>query len=652
MPEAGAHEGNSEQEQIDIAFRVIADHIRTLSFSIADGILPGNAGRNYVLRRILRRAVRYGRTLGFGGGEPFLSQLVPALVDQMGESFPELKAKKDKIIATLDLEEKSFERTLDRGIKLFGRELENIKKEGASVFSGDVAFKLSDTYGFPIDLTQLMASEHGLEVDMKRYEELLEEQKNRGGKDGQTVRALEATSDVKTNFTGFDEDASSAQVVDVIEEGGRTYLIVDRCPLYAEMGGQVSDTGILTVSGGAGDGEEVEVLDVLKIADALALEVDKVPDAYEAGKPLDVTIALDEPRRRAVEGHHTVTHLLHWALHQVVGDDVSQQGSLVAPDRLRFDFTSAALKPEQIKEVESLVNQKVAENEEVSTTEIEHDKIADRGDIMQFFGDKYGDRVRVVQIGGKPGELNGYSMELCGGTHVRKTGEIGLFKIRSEGAIAAGIRRIEAVCGEAATQYLQETAIALNSESALLSAKLSETNMGLDAADGAETMTVPAIPQDEDDIDALTSYRDALKSAAAEADKRLKKAKTAAAAREADSQLGVLIEEASGSEGVASIIKDFDGGPALLQEMLNSFKKRKFNGVGVIAVNDTEGGKVHLGVYVGDGLTEQFQAGKILQELAPKIGGRGGGKADMARGAGSDASGIPALLDAARAIVG
>ncbi len=639
MPEPGQREGLSEEMQADVAFRVIADHLRTLSFSIADGILPGNTDRNYVLRRILRRAVRYGRGLGLGtDGTPFLSRLVPALVAQMGGVFPELAKRQAKVVEVLDQEETSFNRTLDRGIRLFNRELEVVRENGGTVFPGEAAFRLSDTYGFPIDLTQLMAAEQGLAVDLEEFETELQKQKDRGGATGETIRAVGVTSDIRTEFTGYDEDETAARIADTLEDDGKTYLIVDKCPMYVEMGGQVGDSGYLHANG-----EEIPVKHVHRIADAIALEVDHVPANYK-GEPLGVTLHLDRPRRRAIESHHTATHLLHWALHRVAGSDVAQQGSFVGPDRLRFDFNSGALTKEQLAEIEQAVNERIAEDAPVSWTEVRHSEIKDRTDIMQFFGDKYGEAVRVVQIGGKPGSLDGYSMELCGGTHVRRTGEIGLFKIKSEGAIAAGIRRIEAVCGSCAEAYVEERRAAIEGEIDEICAKLDTANATL-AAEGAEKIAVPVSKVAEGDIDQLAAHRDALKEAAIEAEKAVRKLQGAAAAKQADALMGALIDE-----GGSSIVANFDGDGGLLQELLNTLKKRQFAGVAVVTV--TEDDKAHLGVYVPADKTETHQAGKLVQQLAPLIGGKGGGKPDMARGAGNDASGVGALLEKARKVLG
>ena len=646
-----SRENLSEQELVDVAFRVIGDHIRTLSFGIADGILPNNAGRNYVLRRILRRAVRYGRTIGLGGADgPFMSKLVPTFVAEFGETFPEIVGAQAKIAETLDAEEALFNKTLDRGLKLFNKEVEKVQ---GGVFSGDAAFELEATFGFPVDLTELMATERGLKLDMEQYEKRQAEHAEISAAGGAKaiVAAVDREFDVETDFVGFESGACEANVVEAFSKDGLHFVVVDRCPLYAEKGGQVGDTGTLT----AGD-REIQVLNTSQVGSAFVLQVEELPP------PGPVELEVSGGERQKIESHHSATHIMHWALHQEVGDEVAQQGSYVGPERLRFDFNSAALTGDQVAAVEECVNEKIAAGDRVSWREVPHADIADRADIMQFFGDKYGDVVRVVQIGGGEGTLDGYSMELCGGTHVRNTADIGLFKIKSEGAIAAGIRRIEAVCGEAAGEYLHAEAQELDAEISELAGRLATANAklpeplaiaGLDPGafgvlKGADASNADSLAGVNAALSAIRAHRDALKSGVAEAQKRVKKNEAANAAREADAKLGELME-AAGGQALPLIVEHFEGSAALLQEMLNSLKKKAFAGVGVLVVEDD--GKVHLGSYVGRGLSDRFQAGKLIGELAPLVGGKGGGKPEMARGAGNDPAGIPALLERARELV-
>ena len=482
-----------EQIQVDVAFRVIADHIRALSFAVADGIIPSNEGRGYVLRRILRRAVRYGRALDFH--KPFFFKLVDVIAKTMGDVFPEIRTKQKTIEETIRREEESFNKTLDRGIQRFNAALADLElaERGSSQYrgplepgysvhagsdaeafvdkegkiqrrlTGEIVFELYDTYGFPIDLTELMARERGLFVDLAGFERLMGLQRERARKAQKkeeiSVEEAELTAE-PTKFLGYDF-LETESVVEAVLSGRKSdelNIVLDRTPLYAEMGGQVGDRGLLHVPGH--DRTEVgqlRVIDTQKRGDVFvhraALLEGRAPEPGEA-----VRISVDADRRKLIQGHHTVTHLLHWALHKVVSRDASQKGSYVGPDKLTFDFSSAPLTPEQKRDVEKLVNEKIAENAPVSWTEIPFGEAKQRKDIIQFFGEKYGDTVRVLQIGGAPHALNGYSMELCGGTHVRVTGEIGPFRVVKEEAIAAGTRRIEAVAGEAARNWARREA--------------------------------------------------------------------------------------------------------------------------------------------------------------------------------------------------
>ncbi len=414
LPEAGAT-GHSEQEKIDIAFRVIADHARTLSFAVADGINPGNSDRNYVLRRILRRAVRYGRTLGFD--QPFFYQLVGVLARSMGGVFPELPAKQAHIAGVLKTEEEAFNRTLDKGLALFETEAARVGQSGQ--ITGAFAFKLYDEQGFPLDLTELMARERGLAVDTAAFEILMEEQRvrARAAQKKQVITVSGVTTMTPTLFVGYDKATVRAKVLEVVDLKGNLAVVLDTSTYYAEMGGQVGDSGELHY------GAELWTVTGTQKAGDVWLHVIAGDGAPPVGA--EVELRFDASRRAAIERHHTVTHLLHWALHEVVSREAVQKGSYVGPDKLTFDFSSAALTPEQVASVERLVNAKILENAPVTWSDVPYTEVRGRENVMQFFGDKYGDRVRVVQIGGQAGALDGYSMELCGGTHVRGTGESG-----------------------------------------------------------------------------------------------------------------------------------------------------------------------------------------------------------------------------------
>ena len=646
-PEPGADRGAfSEEMKTAVAFRVIADHLRTLSFSVADGIMPGNNGRNYVLRRILRRAVRYGRQLGFSGDRPFFGALVGALVGQMSGVFPELKSREEAVRKTLENEEASFNQTLDRGLKRFEDEVTGLR---AGELSGDVAFQLYDTFGFPIDLTELLCSERGLKLDLMRFDKLMELQRKKAqaAQKSSVVRALDISSEAVTEFVGFESDETGATIVEIHPQGDSLFVITDKTVFFAEMGGQAGDSGMLAISG-----NEIPVAGTQQIGRARA----HIVDASSALKVGDkITLSLDTARRRPIEAHHTATHLLHWALHEVVSKDAAQQGSSVDEHRLRFDFNSAALTPEQIKQMEEMVNGAIKQGMKVSWTEVEHASIKDRKDIMQFFGDKYGEFVRVVEIGGKANALDGYSMELCGGTHVRNTSEIGLFKIKSEGAIASGVRRIEAVCGDAAWEYYNEAVEKWDTDLKAAREKLDQANTRL-AELGEEPEIVNEFPHimgamlvERADISELNATfergmrtLEETQQGAIEAEKRIKKIQSAQAAKLADEALTDLIAKGD------PIIESFESDASLLQELQNGLKKKNFAGPALLIVDDGE--KLHLAVHCGaDALAKGLKAGDILRELAAIAGGKGGGKPDQARGAAPERAKLGEIKAAAAA---
>ena len=602
LPKAGST-GDTEQEKEDVAFRVIADHIRTLSFAIADGIQPGNTDRNYVLRRILRRAVRYGRTLGFH--EPFFYKLVDVLARTMGDIFPEIRAKQQHVKDVLKLEEEAFNKTLDRGIELFS--------EAASVgsISGGFAFKLYDTYGFPLDLTELMARERGLTVDKEGFEKLMNEQRARAraAQKKQVIELSQIETKSPTNFLGYDAQETSANVLEVVELKDKTAVILDASVLYAEMGGQVGDTGELS-----GSGQLWRIVDTQKSSNTF-LHFIEGGDAPAVGS--SVALRLDAGRRHAIERHHTVTHLLHWALHEVANKEASQKGSSVTPEKLTFDFNSAPLTPAQVADIEKLVNERIVENAGVSWTEVPHVDVKNRADVMQFFGDKYGDVVRVVQIGGRASKLDGYSMELCGGTHTRATGEIGLFRIVSEAAVAAGVRRIEAVAGLGAYVLAREQA------------ELIKTIAGKVGAPVAEL---------EKKIDALLAHQ-----------KELEKALRSAAQREAVGKAKSLLARAETVNGTPSIIADLGEADGDTLQSVADALKGEFKGV--VVLGGVSAGAVALIAAVSSDFTAKAQAGKIIQTIAPIVGGKGGGKPDNARGGGKDASKLGEALAKAKTLL-
>src|SRR6266487_3011157 len=637
-----------EQEKIDVAFRVIADHIRALSFAIADGVIPSNEGRGYVLRRILRRAVRYGRTLGFQ--EPFFFKLVEVVAKTMGDVFPEVRAKKKTIKETIRREEEGFNKTLDEGIRMFEAVMVfNAEKVKAGLpternISGQFAFKLYDTYGFPLDLTELMARELGLTVDVAGFEKLMEEQRERARK-AQKKEEISVEEDAikaaPTKFLGYDFLEAEAVVETVLSgKNDELNIIVDRTPFYAEMGGQAGDQGLLHVPGH--DWTEVgqlRVIDTQKRGDVFvhraALVEGRAPEQGEA-----VRISVDADRRKLIQGHHTVTHLLHWALHEAVSRDASQKGSYVGPDKLTFDFSSAPLTPEQKRDVEKLVNKKIGENAPVSWTEIPYAEVKQRKDVIQFFGEKYGETVRVLQIGGAPRALNGYSMELCGGTHVKSTDEIGPFRIVKEEAIAAGTRRIEAVASDAAHTWAKQEAAHQQEKFEALARKKPD----IPALPAFETKadTAEMLKQ----IDARTAHLEKVDFDVREWEKKTAKAAEAELRSRAAQIATQLVASHGGKNFCVAEVPNADA--KLLQAVTDALKP-KFSGP--IFLAGAKDGNVALIAAVPKELTSKFQANKLIQQIVPMVGGKGGGRPENAQGAGKDASKIAEALEHARALI-
>ena len=622
-------EGLSVQEQTDIAFRVLADHARCVSCAIADGILPGNEGRNYVIRRILRRGIMYGRkSLGLKIGD--FTSLVGPVVQSLGDVFPELKTQRVMVERAIRAEEESFGRTLDRGLQLFQKAALNpdILKVHQSTggaetnkrIKGSDAFELYDTYGFPLDMTQVLATESGLSVDEKGFEELMEQQRNRGRAARKTdviVASTEGETVAEaTKFVGYAIDsthATHAKLVDVVKTEKDTYLVFDQTPFYAEMGGQVGDTGHVLING-----EKVDISDCVK--DKSGRHLHKVSGALNSQlSTLNSTavLAVDFARRRAIARQHTSAHLLNWALRKMLGTHVRQFGTHKTPDRLRFDFTHfEALTAAQIKECEQLINEKVIDNARVYYAEVPHAEVSGRADILQFFGDKYGKDVRVVQIGGEAqngkAKLDGYSMELCGGTHVGTTGEIGVIKIVAEMAIAAGTRRIEAVAGQAALDFIAQEETALKAVNSRLSSG---------AHDVAQKLELVFARQKE-------------------MEHRLKAFEAKASAALA----GELADTAVTKDGLkwVSVVVSADSPDAL--RSLGSQVLHKL-GDGAVQLGALFDGKVSLVAYCSPAAIKAgHQAGKLIQGITAKLGGKGGGKPDFAMGGGGDATKLAEVL--------
>jgi alanyl-tRNA synthetase len=660
--------GESDQEKIDIAFRVIADHIRALSFAIADGIIPSNEGRGYVLRRILRRAVRYGRTLGFH--ETFFFKLVDVVAKTMGDVFSEVRARQTTIQETIRREEETFNKTLDVGIELFEGAIRPFEEQrtagfasndvgGSSrlgemavigwtigadksihaILTGDFAFKLYDTYGFPLDLTQLMARERGIDVDVEQFDRLMERQRARAraAQKKEKITVLDLDPNQRTDFVGYDEDSSTAKIQQIKQELDRAFVVPSRSPFYSEMGGQVSDVGTLQFRG-----RQYEVVDTQSQGNRqiLALSTKFEDEDFEDANNGDIELQIDIPRRRLIEGHHTVTHLLHWALHEVVSRDAAQKGSYVGPDKLTFDFSSAPLTPQQKRDVEKLVNEKIKDNAPVSWTEIPYAEAKKRSDIQQFFGDKYGDVVRVVQIGGEATALNGYSMELCGGTHVRTTGEIESFRIVREEAIAAGVRRIEAVSGNAARQWAKEEAERQQKKFEMLARKKSDAAALPVFEEEAETRVML------DRIDTRAAHLEKLEADVREWEKKGAKASEAQLKNRAAEIAKELATTHAAKGNVVAEVKDADS--KLLQAVGDALKSRI---KGPIFLVGAANGRVALLAVVPKELSAKVQANKLIQEIAPIVGGKGGGRLENAQGSGTDVGKIDKALAEARRLL-
>ena len=661
-----------EAAKARIAMRVVADHVRTLAFAIADGASPSNTGRGYVIRRILRRAVRFGyQALGFR--EPFLWKLVAPLEETMGEQFPELGERQDYIERTIRAEEEGFLRTLADGIALFetvvpymkevqvtpaeerthtGGHIEGAMRDDRAVLDlfskaypsaatddalalfaeqarsgivpGDIAFLLHDTYGFPSDLTALMAREEGLTVDEARFSELMEEQRERAraagsfGADHSKTSAWDIVSEGdESEFVGYDAteiDGAQIRRMRSFGEGGNetSEVVLDRTPFYAESGGQIADTGTLTVGG-----ETLRVTDTQRADDgSIVHTVDRLPDDPSAA----VTATVTASRRRETMKHHTATHLLHAALRETLGEHVQQKGSLVAPDRLRFDFSHfERVTDGELRRIERRVNELVQANiEGCIETEVPIAEAKSRG-AMALFGEKYGDAVRVVTFGPE------VSVELCGGTHTAATGEIGVFRITSEGSVASGVRRIEAVAGEAALDLIEQERATLDAVRAPFKS--------------LQQPVAEAVADVLAEVKALQRELAALRQA------------------EAASGLDRLIDGAEDVDGVRLAVADI--GPAdmdTLRETATQFRDTLgANAVAVLGAADPEGGKVYLSASVSDDLVPRVQAGTLVGVLAKRVGGGGGGRPTLATAGGRQpeklGDALGAAADALRAML-
>ena len=618
----------SMDTKTDIAIRVIADHIRTLTFAITDSANPSNEGRGYVIRRILRRACRFGRVLGMN--QPFLAKLLPVLIEQMGNAFPEIKESRDFVSTVLTSEEESFNRTLDRGIEIFANAAKNATDK---TISGDDAFQLYDTYGFPLDLTQLMAREQGLAVDVDAFEDLMTQQRQR-------ARAAQKGASLSANLTGvelpktddslkYETDSCKANILGWISEDGYTTdgqftdaeaavgLVLDKTCFYAESGGQVGDGGMIKIETAAFAVEGTE-----KIADCVLHRGKLLSGSLSVGDAVQATVDKD---RQATMKNHTATHILQWALQSVLGDAVKQQGSLVCPDYLRFDFTCPkALTKGQIKEIEDTIQQKIAEALPVTTAVMGIEQAKTLG-AMALFGEKYGDEVRVLAIGAEDeNDIAGaFSKEFCGGTHVSNTSQIGGFAVQKEESISAGVRRITALTGPGLIAHLTARSRVVD--------ELIET---LKAPADQVTARVAKL---QDDI------------------KKLKKELKAGGGKSASDALADANKLFEASEKIGDafvIVGKLPGAPVdQARTAIDSLKKKAKSAAIVFGVAGDDG-KVMLLAGVTDDLIKQgVKAGDIVKEIAPIVGGGGGGRPNMAQAGGKNASKLDEALAKAKAMI-
>ena len=589
------------------SLRVVADHLRSCAFLITDGVLPSNEGRGYVLRRILRRAIRHGNKLG--ATEPFFAKLVPALVNEMGDAYPELVKQQDAIIKTLASEEEQFARTLNKGMDILEQALASLED---NQIPGDVVFRLYDTFGFPVDLTNDIARERGLELDIEGYEAAMQAQRKRSQESGSFQVDYNNVINVEgeTEFLGYAEVDSMSSVRglfvegearDAITAGESAVLILDRTPFYGESGGQVGDTGYMHT-----DSVRLEVRDTTKAQGHHLHHVFVVAGSLNAGDQVNAVI--DASLRTRIKVNHSATHLMHEALRQVLGDHVQQKGSLVDADKLRFDFSHAeAMTADQLAQVAAIVNDQVRANAEVLTQEMDMESAIAAG-ATALFGEKYGDEVRVLTMG-----TDQFSVELCGGTHVTRTGDIGVFRIQSEAGVASGVRRIEAVTGVGALadiakadQALAEVCDVVKASPASAAEKVSNLRKEVRELEKQITQLKQKL--------ATGAGSDLTSEAVAVGDIKV---------------LGTVVEGADAST---------------LRDTLDHCKNKL--GSGVLLLAAVEGDKISLVAGVTKDLTDKVRAGDVMKEFAGRVGGKGGGRPDMAQGGGVDVSALqPALAD-------
>ena len=604
-----------EDPRSDISLRVIADHSRAATFLISDGVLPSNEGRGYVLRRIMRRAMRHGKLLGIDG--PFLHQISSKVVDLMKEAYPELRETEAFVSKVIENEEERFSQTLDSGLKILREELEPLEKKGRKVLSGEVAFRLYDTFGFPLDLTAEILQERGMSFDEEGFRAQMEEQKQKSkqaglgiseGKMKEVYRRL-ANEGMKTAFLGYEETQTESKILRLIKgdeivpfavEGDEVEVVTEETPFYGEAGGQVGDRGVIFH-----EEFSLDVENTIKPAEGLIVHQARVKRG-RVREGLLAVLRVDGERRRAITLNHTGTHLLQAVLRELLGDHVHQAGSLVSPERLRFDYTHfAAMGKEELERVEALVNQKIRENLEVKTKIMDVDQALQTG-AMALFGEKYGEKVRVVMV-------SDFSIELCGGTHSSKTGDIGLFKIVSESGVAAGVRRIEALTGEGAYRLIKEE-----------ERELWEIASSLKSVPGELSSKIERLLERQRELEKeLSSFQDKL----------------------AYQELSNLLPFIKEVRGVKVLSAKVDGKDIKrMREFVDQLKGKI--GSGIILLGGESQDKVSLIMGVTSDLTHRFKANELIKKIALRIGGTGGGRPDFAQAGGNDPQKLDEALQA------
>src|SRR5512136_343217 len=606
---------SGEDARSDISLRVIADHSRAATFLISDGILPSNEGRGYVLRRIMRRAMRHGKLLGIDG--PFLYRTSSKVVDLMKGAYPELRETEAFVSKVIQNEEERFSETLDSGLKILREELEELRKQDKAMLSGEVAFRLYDTYGFPLDLTAEILQERGMRFDEEGFRAQMEEQKHKSkqawqgmgeGKIKEVYRRL-ANEGIKTTFLGYEEIQFESKILKLIKsdefvpfatEGDEIEVVAEKTPFYGEAGGQVGDRGVIFH-----EEFSLEVENTIKPLESLIFHQAKVKRG-RVKEGMSAVFQVDLERRKAIALNHTATHVLQAVLREVLGDHVHQAGSLVAPDRLRFDFTHfAPMETEELERVEALVNQKIRENLKLETKIMDVEEALQTG-AMALFGEKYGEKVRVVMV-------SDFSSELCGGTHSERTGDIGLLKIASESGVAAGVRRIEALTGEGAYRFVKEE-----------ERELWEIASSLKSVPGELSSKIERLLERQKELEReLSSFHD----------------------KASHQELSNLLPFVREIRGVKVLSAKVDGKDIKrMREFVDQLKGKI--GSGIILLGGQSQNKVSLIMGVTSDLTHRFNANELIKKIALRIGGTGGGRADFAQAGGTDPQKLDEALQA------